>query len=69
MVCDEDRFDGLYGGIVQKLKRQNKKVIGKMKGEIDGFTMAEFIGLREKLYSFLVDATQTAAFNKNGKRT
>ena len=69
MVCDADRFDfsgyndahscfeGLNGDIVQPVKRQNKKVIGKMKDELDGFTMVEFIGLRAKCYSFLIDAT------------
>ena len=31
--------------------------------------MAEFIGRRAKCYSFLVDATQQAAFNRKGKRT
>ena len=81
MMCAADRFDfssydvvhpcfdGLHGEIVQNLKRQNKKVIGKMKDELDGFTMVEFIGLRAKCYSFLIDATQQAAFNRKGKRT
>ena len=76
MVCDADRFDfsgyddahpcfdGLHGDIVQTLKRQNKKEIGKMKD-----ALAEFIGLRAKCYPFLVDATQQAAFNRKGKRT
>ena len=29
----------------------NKKVIGKMKGEFDGITVNEFVGLKSKMYS------------------
>ena len=56
LVATTMHIDGLHGDIVQTLKRQNKKVIGKMKDELDGFTMAEFIGpfssmQRNKLHS------------------
>ena len=33
----------------------NKLVIGKMKDETRGFAIEEFVGLKPKMYSFLVD--------------
>ena len=33
----------------------NKLVIGKMKDETGGVAIEEFVGLKPKLYSFLVD--------------
>ena len=42
-----------------KSKYSNKLVIGKMEDETGGIAIEEFVGLKPKMYSFLVD---------NGKR-
>ena len=36
------------------LPRMNKKVLGMMKNEACGKTIAQFVGLRSKLYSFKI---------------
>ena len=36
-------------------KGKNKKVISGLKNELDGKVMREFIGLRAKTYSYLID--------------
>ena len=42
---------------------QDKKVIGKIKDETAGVPIVEFIGLRSKMYSYILDN------GKNGKTT
>ena len=42
----------------------NKKVIGKFKDETDGVPIVEFVGLRSKMYSILLD---TGKEKKTGK--
>ena len=44
----------------------NKLVIGKMKDETGGVAIEEFVGLKPKMYSFLVDNNKKAKrVNKN----
>ena len=45
-------FDGLNQQKIKELKSKNKKVPGKMKDELDGNTLLEFVGLRAKAYAF-----------------
>jgi hypothetical protein len=65
MMLDSHRFDTsnfpqdhfLYSD-------KNKKVLGKMKDELDGRIITEFVGLRSKMYSIL---EQSGASKKVGK--
>ena len=41
----------------------NKKVIGKMKDELAGSVMTEFIGLRPKMYSYLKECVEVVNHN------
>ena len=45
-------FDGMTQESIKVLKLKNKKVPGKMKDELDGNTLLEFVGLRAKSYAF-----------------
>ena len=38
-----------------RIKNSNKAVVGKFKDEADGLPIREFIGLRSKMYSILID--------------
>ena len=54
--CDKEMFD--FSNCLTKSKyydNSNKLVIGKMKDETRGVAIAEFVGLKTKMYSFLVD--------------
>ena len=45
-------FTGMSSDAIENLKLKNKKVIGKFKDELCGERMLEFVGLREKMYSY-----------------
>ena len=44
-------FNGMTQQEIKSMKSKNKKVPGKMKDELDGNTLLEFIGLRAKSYA------------------
>ena len=65
----ETRFDTLNYELDRALpKGRNKKVIGLMKGELDGNIMAKFVGLRAKTCSYLVDDGSEDKKAKNTKK-
>ena len=65
----ETRFDTLNYEVDRALpKGRNKKVIGLMKGELDGKIMAKLVGLRAKTYSYLVDDISEDKKAKNTKK-
>ena len=49
---DHPLFHGMSSDEIRTQKLRNKKVPGKMKDELDGNTLLEFIGLRAKSYAF-----------------
>ena len=52
----ETRFDTSNYELDRPLpKAKNKKVIGLMKDELGRIRMIEFVGLRAKTYSYLID--------------
>ena len=52
----ENRFDTSTYEVDRSLPRgMNKKVIGVMKDELGGKIMIEFVALRPKIYSYLMD--------------
>ena len=56
MLDDKDSFD--FSGYPKEhpcFSNDNKKVIGKMKDELNGAVMKEFVGLRAKMYSLEFD--------------
>ena len=56
MLEDQDLFD--FSGYPKDHpchSNANKKVIGKMKDELNGSSMVQFVGLRSKMYSVLGD--------------
>eukprot|EP00794_Sanderia_malayensis_P014470 gene14470-biopygen11584 len=66
----EDGFDfSNYDKEHPNYSVRNKKVIGKMKDELGGGKMIEFVGLRSKMYSLRIDDGQTIkrakGINKN----
>ena len=65
----ETRYNTLNYELDRALpKGRNKKVIGLMKGELDGKIMAKFVGLRAKTDSYLVDDVSEDKKAKNTKK-
>ena len=61
-------FYGMHEEDIKKLQAQNKKAIGKMKDECDGFAIEEFAGIRSKCYSFRVFPADEKEFFNSGRR-
>ena len=59
---DHPCFSALTPSEIEHIKLKNKKVLGKFKDELAGFSMREFIGIRSKVYSFIVQPEQEEAF-------
>ena len=54
--CNKEMFDfSNYSTKSKYYDNSNKLVVGKMKVEIRGVVIEEFVGLKSKMYSFLVD--------------
>ena len=67
---DHHVFSGMDGADAAQLRLKNKKRIGKMKDECDGYVMEEFVGIRSKCYSFRMQAgEQEDAFMMSKQRT
>ena len=50
--CNHCIFDGMDKSEIKRLQHINKKVPGKMKDELNGNVLLEFVGLRSKSYAF-----------------
>ena len=69
MFQDQDLFD--FSGYPKThfcFSNENKKVIGKMKDELNGSLMKEFVGLRAKMYSLEYDGRKSMTKDKGVKK-
>ena len=48
---EHSMFHGLSSEVIKNLKEKNKKVLGKMKDEMMGLILLEYVGIRPKAYS------------------
>ena len=62
-------FNGMSEKDVAELRRRNKKVLLKMKDELDGYRMSEFVGVRAKCYSFEIDERDREAYFASKRST
>ena len=69
MLEDKQLFD--FSGYSKDhpcFSSENKKVIGKMRDELNGLIMKEFVGLRAKMYSLKYDKNETMTKAKGVKK-
>ena len=62
-------FNGMTADAIKELRERNKKILLKMKDELDGYRMSEFVGVRAKCYSFEVDERDQEAYFANKRST
>ena len=66
---DEEKFSfSKYSTKSKYYDNLNKLIIGKMEDQTEGVEIEEFVGLRPKIYSFLVDNSEhkkAKGLNKN----
>ena len=66
---DGEKFSfGKYSTKSKYYDNLNKLIIGKMEDQTEGVEIEEFVGLRPKIYSFLVDNSEhkkAKGLNKN----
>ena len=62
-------FSGMDEVTINRLKQMNKKIPGKMKDEVDGNILLEFVGLRANAYAFQNLILHTNAENKEEEET
>ena len=62
-------FNGMSEKDVAELRMRNKKVLLKMKDELDGYRMSEFVGVRAKCYSFEIDERDREAYFASKRST
>ena len=72
MVEDKDLFDLSNYADAEKTKfvydTTNKKVLGKFKDETEGIPITEFVGIRSKMYSLLIDGNKEKKTGKGIKK-
>ena len=58
-------FQGLSSDVIEHLRVKNKKVLGKMKDELNGYLLLEYVGIRPKAYSLKYEKIEF--YDKDGK--
>jgi len=65
MLCDSHLFDtSEYKPDHSLYSVTNKKVLGKMKDEVHGNVVHEFVGLKSKMYSIIHDEEEEGEVNE-----